>query len=258
MRLGPGPARRRACRSTRRTGRRGRRRSCRRRRRRSGSPRRRRGRGVRRTARRGRTAWSWPARSGGRRPGARRTPGRRTAAPSTPAGAPRRPPPARTAADERPLASAAPWRASAIDGRVSPTTLNSPYMSCSPGIERVITPGCPQRIGEDRPARAGEQGAVEVEEGSAGGHGPQRKPCSSAGAPDARPSGAPVSVRTRPRKTGKAPLGGSGASQPGTLRMGDPLGGLSSSRLLGDAGLRSTCESMHVNRVIVQAVCRDS
>ena len=49
-------------------------------------------------------------------------------------------PAARIAARERPLARAAAWRASNIDGSVSPMALNRPYSNRSPGMPRVVKP----------------------------------------------------------------------------------------------------------------------
>ena len=41
---------------------------------------------------------------------------------------------------ERPLAKVAAWRASIMLGRFSPTRLNSPYITRSPGIDRPMSP----------------------------------------------------------------------------------------------------------------------
>ena len=63
-----------------------------------------------------------------------------------------------------PFDSATAWRASAIDGSVSPIVLNTRNSSRSPGIERDTSPA--ERIASENtsPLAPGEQRPIEVEE----------------------------------------------------------------------------------------------
>ena len=72
-----------------------------------------------------------------------------------------------TAPRDLPLASAAAWRASAIDGRVSPTVLNKRYSRDSPGMVRVTRPAVAHRLREHLAGGTRQQRAIEIEEGSA-------------------------------------------------------------------------------------------
>ena len=183
-------------------------------------------------------AWSWPSPPVGRRRGARRTAPRPAVAPS-PAAArrrrPRRPAPLPATC---PWPSATAWRASAIDGRVSPMVLNSRNSSASPGIERLTSPAVLHRRREHLARCAGQQRAIEIEERRALPTG--RAGCRS-------PVDAAWSSARLYAKTGETPLGGSGVSQPEPCDWGNHIGGFFRTEPIGGEYRSTTCESMHVN-----------
>ena len=134
------------------------------------------------------------------------------------------------AACDLPLASATAWRASAIDGSVSPIGVEQPEQQAPRRDRAVDQPGRLHRRREHLAGRAGQQRAVEIEER-----------CTPVPVVSGWPSARLYA------KTGETPLGGSGVSQPEPCDWGNHIGGFFRTEPIGGGYRSTTCESMHVN-----------
>ena len=135
---------------------------------------------------------------------------------------------------DRPLAKVTAWRASAIDGNVSPTVLNRLKRNFSPGIVRDHQTGRPHRLGEHLPARA-----------HAAGCGRDRRTPHPADSPTltSRPGFPPRQPTPSPEaapENGKRPDGGSGRLNLEIPSVGDRFVGSPSERNMGGV-LASFC-----------------
>ena len=130
------------------------------------------------------------------------------------------------------------WRARAIDGSVSPTVLKSPVEQALPGQGPADDPGLAQRLGS-APVRWRPASSVRSRSKNAAPSA-MRRTVLLDGTVGSREHGRP--------KTGKAPVGGTGASQPTSFGdWGNRVAKLNVERNLGGGPHRSR-ESMHESR----------